>query len=251
MSDPNYIAALKYSQVLNATGVFFIPSMLYIWLIDMPWKLRLGVGKKINLFPVIAIALLVLAALPLENYLGELNQSIRLPESLVGLESWMQEMESSAEETILAFLEGTSITTLMVNLFILAILPALGEELLFRGILQPAFIQNARNVHVGIWTTAFLFSAFHLQFYGFIPRLIMGAGLGYIAYWSRSLWFPIIAHFINNAMAVFLVFFIGLGSLPEGTDQTGAGSFGFFSVSLVACMVLLFGIRRYFQTEGN
>lgn len=110
----------------------------------------------------------------------------------------------------------------MIGLIVLAVLPALGEEIAFRGMLQPSIIRLTGNIHVGIWVTAVLFSAFHFQFLGFVPRLMLGALFGYIAAWSGNMWLPVLAHFINNGISALMIYLyqIGLSGLdPEDTES--------------------------------
>jgi membrane protease YdiL (CAAX protease family) len=119
------------------------------------------------------------------------------------------------------FLEIKSTPELMLNLVMIALIPALGEELLFRGIIQRIFTDWSKNVHAGIWISAALFSAMHMQFYGFIPRLLLGVLLGYMLVWSGSLWLPILAHFFNNASAVIAIFLYNRGSISMDPDKIG------------------------------
>src|SRR5690606_2422366 len=119
---------------------------------------------------------------------------------------WMKVQELQMEKITEKILQVTSFSGLLLNLLVIAIIPAIGEELLFRGCLQPVFHRWTKNIHIAIWITAIIFSAIHVQFYGFIPRMLMGAVFGYMLYWGRSIWLPIIAHFINNATAVIYTF---------------------------------------------
>jgi membrane protease YdiL (CAAX protease family) len=128
----------------------------------------------------------------------------------------------------------------------IAVLPAVGEELLFRGVIQKLFSKITRSHHWGIWISAILFSALHLQFYGFIPRLLLGAMFGYLLVWSGSLWLPILAHFINNAAAVTALFMIDHGYLNPSIEEFGAGvddwHIGLFSLS--AGLLILLTIKK-------
>ena len=149
---------------------------------------------------------IMLTAIPLINCLVSWNQAVRLPESLSGLEQLMQQMEEQADRLLQGFLtyKNGAWWVLLMNLIILAVLPAVGEELTFRGVLQSFF----RNRHVAVWVTAFIFSFVHFQFYGFIPRLLLGAILGYALAWSGEIRYSIIMHATNNALSV-IVFYLG------------------------------------------
>ena len=121
-----------------------------------------------------------------------------------------------------AFLRNTSIPSLAVNLFMVGILASIGEELLFRAVLIPLFKDWFKNVHVAIIISSILFSAFHLQFYGFMPRFLLGMIFGYLFVWSGSVWLPIFAHFINNSSAVIVYYLVNKGSLNVEADNFGA-----------------------------
>ena len=134
---------------------------------------------------------------------------------LNGIEIWMKNSEEKAKVLTDAFTEGDSLGVLFLNLIVIALLAALSEELFFRGVLQKVLIECTRNKHLGVWIGAIIFSAFHMQFYGFLPRMLMGAFLGYLFLWSGSLWLGIFAHFINNGMAVLIIWLINKNVIPE------------------------------------
>jgi membrane protease YdiL (CAAX protease family) len=251
LGDPQVIRALKFAQVVNAIGFFVIPAFLFAWLTGTNLSSFFGLQRRMAAFPVMVVLLLVVAALPLENFIGWLNESIHFPDFLMGLEQSFRAMQAETEQTVMAFLKMEGPSDLIMNLIIIALIPAIGEEMLFRGWMQPLLIQRNRSIHAGIWITAALFSLVHMQFFAFFPRLIMGAALGYIYFWSRSLWYPMIAHFANNALAVLAIYFMDLGKLPDGVDDAGRDNLALFAISLAASILLLFATRRYFNQEGH
>jgi membrane protease YdiL (CAAX protease family) len=139
----------------------------------------------------------------------------------------------------------------MFNIFMIAVLPALGEELLFRGVIQRIFTSWIRNYHWGIWIAAFLFSAMHMQFYGFLPRMALGAMFGYLLVWTGTMWVPILAHFVNNTMGVLAYYFISKGVISKDIEQWGSGSeqFPMVLLSMVSVGLLLFLIWRSEQVK--
>ena len=156
-----------------------------------------GKGKN-YLYGIIALV----ALLPIVGVVNEWNQAISLPEFLAPLEAWMREAENAATELQERFLSGTSYLDLIVNIVVMAIAPAFCEELLFRGVIQNQLEKWCKNAHIAVWVAAIIFSAIHFQFYGFLPRMILGAALGYLLVYGKSLWLPIVAHALNNFMAV-------------------------------------------------
>lgn len=202
--------ALLLFQGLQAFGVFIIPAicMRYLWGIQpaaISHQQSVVSHQRSGLLALLGVGIMV-TAIPLINSMVAWNESIRLPESLRGLEQWIQQTEAQAEQLLQGFLtyKNGAWQVLLLNLLVLAILPGIGEELAFRGVLQSLF----RNRHVAVWVTAFVFSFVHFQFYGFIPRLLLGALFGYVLLWSGRLGLCMLMHATNNALSV-LVFYIG------------------------------------------
>jgi membrane protease YdiL (CAAX protease family) len=144
----------------------------------------------------------LLALLPIVGVVNEWNQAISLPDFLAPLEAWMREAEDMATQLQERFLSGTSYWDLFVNIVVMAVTPAFCEELLFRGVIQNQLEKWFKNAHVAVWVAAIIFSAIHFQFYGFFPRMILGAALGYLLVYGKSLWLPIVVHCVNNSLAV-------------------------------------------------
>jgi membrane protease YdiL (CAAX protease family) len=184
----------------------------------------------------------MLTALPLINLLVSWNEQIRLPESLSGLEQLMQQMEAQADQLLQNFLtyQNGAWWVLLLNLLVLAVLPAIGEELTFRGVLQQLLVSRKSKTphcahclwgprtvdsreHVAVWVTAFIFSFIHFQFYGFIPRLLLGALLGYVLLWSGNIRYSMIMHGTNNALSVLLFY---LGTYVWGMTQAQLDALG-------------------------
>lgn len=178
---------------------------------------------KIKSFPranlLLLTVFLALVIVALNGDLGVWNSKLTLPDWLSGLESWMRGKEADASLLTSWLIISDSAGTLVINIIILAIVPAIGEEFLFRGILQRIFGRLFRSSHIAILITAILFSASHMQFYGFVPRLLLGFVYGYLFYWSRTIWVPVIAHFINNLIPVVLTHYIGWDALNENVGQ--------------------------------
>jgi len=145
--------------------------------------------------------------LPFLSWVGTLNQEMVLPEFLEGIENWMKTTEESASQQIKAFLDVKSFGAIFFNFIMIALIPGIGEELLFRGVLVRFFKKWFGSVHAAVIISSILFSALHMQFYVFFPRLALGLILGYIFFWSSSLWIPMIIHFLNNA-TILMIYYI-------------------------------------------
>jgi membrane protease YdiL (CAAX protease family) len=227
-------------------GLFVAPAIIFARLSSSAWRRYLGFRF---VMPRIAIAsgLIIIAALPLINVLAWLNEGLVLPESLSGLEEVFAGMEETAQKLTTAIAGTGSIVSLGINIVVVALLPALGEEMIFRALLIPIFRKWTKNVHMAVWISAFLFSAMHFQFYGFLPRLVLGALLGYLFVWSKSVWAPIIAHFVNNALALVLLFMIARGSISEEVDSFDPewSDWLWVAVSAIAVSGLIYYITKY------
>lgn len=219
--SPENTAVLKFLQLFNTLGIFVIPAILFALLFIPKPTEWLGLKQSLAIENIFWITILFICLMPLTNWLIELNGSMRFPESLKFIEQWMKASENQAAELTKAFLQMDSGHELFYNLFLIALLPAVGEELIFRGIVQQTINDNNKSHHWGVWISAILFSALHMQFYGFLPRLFLGAFFGYLFVWTRSLWAPIFAHFLNNGSAVLLTYYYGSQAIEEEIDQLG------------------------------
>ncbi len=251
ISTPEGINFLKYFQVVQSVGLFVVPPIILGWLYHGKISEYLQLNRStIALNYVYAIAALLLVV-PVINLLGAINSKMTFPEAFSGLESWMRNMEDSAELLVEKFMKVESISGLMFNIFMIAILPAIGEELMFRGVFQKIFTNMTKNYHWGIWLTAILFSALHMQFYGFLPRMVLGALFGYLLVWTGTMWVPILAHFVNNLMGVLGYFLINKGTLTKDVEDWGTGSkqLPLVFMSIAAVGFLLFLIYRNQQRD--
>lgn len=196
------ISFLKYLQVIQSAGTFLLPALFLAWLFTGNAYAYLKINTGVKYDSLLLVAFSILFAIPIINFTGYLNSLVTLPDSMGGIENKIRELEHEASELMKSFLNVPSTGGYLINLMVIAVLPALCEEFLFRGIFQRLFVEWTGNKHVGIIIAATIFSFFHLQFLGFIPRFLLGVYFGYLLIWSNTLWLPIVAHFINNAFAV-------------------------------------------------
>ncbi len=198
-------------------GLFIVPALLFAVLVHPEPRLVLGL-RPISPKIYFAGAAIMIAAMPLVNALAWVNELMALPSWLSGLEMALKEMEDQAQALTTMLAGQTDWRFLLINLVVMAVVPAIGEEMIFRGLILRIVETWSGKVHTAVWVSAIFFSGMHLQFYGFLPRLVLGALLGYLFVWSRSLWVPIIAHFTNNAVALILMFFIARGDISAEMD---------------------------------
>ena len=251
--DKTATSSLKWLQCIQSMSLFLFPALLCAWWWDgdhRPFRwLRMDVKSA---WHVVGLAALVMVcAIPGINLLADLNNRIVLPECLSSLEQFFRQMEEEAALLTKRFMQADNVWVMMINMGLMAVLPALAEEMSFRGVLQQ--LLGGRR-HVAIWLTAVIFSAIHMQFYGFVPRMLMGALFGYVFVWTGSLWVPIVMHFVNNGMAVLVYYILSSKGVAIDTnyaDTLGAGTTWWLGIiSLLTVGILLRVLYLRITSQG-
>jgi membrane protease YdiL (CAAX protease family) len=200
------IGIIYFLQGIQTLGLFIIPAVVSDRILFKQGSGFLtGRNSRIHTSTVLVLIILILSA-PILQWLIQWNAQIKLPEVMKGIEGTLKKMENERDAIAEYLLSGTGLLMFLINILIIAILPALGEEFIFRGVFQRLLINWLKNEHIGILITALFFSVFHLQFYGLIPRLLLGVFLGYLYLWSGTIWLPVIAHFFNNTIAIVVAY---------------------------------------------
>ncbi len=232
----------KYLQFVSHIGLFIVPSLAFAWLVKGNIVEYFRFNKKADLRQMFLGVCIVFASLPLINLLVEINMQLSLPSYLQSLEEWMISAEETAMELTEKFLNVETPAGLITNIFIIAIVPAIGEELIFRGVLMRTLKQWTKSSHLAVWISAIIFSAMHIQFFGFLPRLFLGVLFGYLVVYSGSLWIAILVHFVNNAAAVIAYYYYHNKMSKIQLDEIGTGESGvyFVLVSVLLVSLLMF-----------
>jgi len=246
--NPDYVAASKLIQMIGSLGTFILPAFVFSWLFVGDFFSYYSFREPLSIRALILVALMMVAVIPLINYLAEINLRISFP--IEAVDELLRSLEREAEKIMTAFTSSKSVWGLLMNLFMIGVLAAVGEELIFRGLIQRLLQDMTRNAHVAIFVTAFLFSAFHFQFFSFLPRFVLGIILGYLLSIGKSIWYPILAHFVNNAMGVIYYHFNSMGSASDKLEEIGTSSLlpmaALVSLLLfvVFCLAWLYQVRR-------
>lgn len=234
-------------QTISSLGLFLLPAIGMALFCDASPRHYLFL-HKVNDERVwlLVLASMFLIAAPI-NFIAMLNQQMELPTFMAPVEQWMRSQEDLAQQLTQNMIGDGTPQLLAINLIVMALCPAITEEFFFRGALQRLIGKWNPNPHFVIWSAAILFSAFHLQFYGFIPRMLLGAYLGYLLLWTRSIWIPVFAHFINNATAV-----IGMSdkNLRESALVTGdipTDQIFQYGIAAVISLILFILLNRYLK----
>lgn len=246
--DPNYVAASKLIQILGSIGTFIIPAFLFSFLFAGDpfsyYRFRDPVGG----WPVLFTILMMASVIPFINYMAEINLRMEFP--IKSVDRFLRLLEGEAEEVMLAFTATRTVWGLLVNLLMIGVIAAVGEELIFRGLIQRLMFGMVKNMHLAILITAILFSAFHFQFFSFLPRFMLGVLLGYLMYFGRSIWFPILAHFVNNAMGVVYYYFNSRGSADDMLEEIGTSTMMPMAALISLLLFVFFALLWYYQIGG-
>jgi hypothetical protein len=196
----------------------------------------------------------MIAWIPAINFSAGINARLNLPESMDVVEDKMETLRDNYNYLTNLFLNTGSVADLLVNIIVMAILPAVGEELLFRGVFQRLLTEWTRNVRWGIVLAALLFSFFHFEFYGFLPRFLLGVFFGYLFAWTSSIWIPILAHFTNNFIIVGYSFYFKPATGPSPIEELGTHADLSLWISLAAgitASALLFYYEKSHRISGE
>lgn len=205
---------LHATQFVSNIFVFILPSIGTAYFCSQKPAEFLHMQKITDIRVIILTTLMIFLISPAIDIATYLNSTMSLPEFMAPIENWMRETEDYAAGITEKILSEKGILPFVTNIFIIGIMAGVTEEFLFRGALLSIIRKKIKNPHIAIWIVAIIFSAIHFQFFGFIPRMLLGAILGYLLYWSNSIWIPVFAHFLNNAMAV-VGYKIGLFENPS------------------------------------
>jgi len=242
--------SVQESMLMNVASLilmFAVPAIVFSCIHKERWFKYLKIDVSVHLGPVLLTAGLLIVILPFMLQIYQWNNAIALPASLEWLETLMRSWEDEAAAMTKKFLQMEGLNQLLFTLFAVAVVPAIAEELMFRGALQQILQKLAGNPHVGIILAGALFSAIHFQFYGFFPRMLLGVVMGYLFYWSGNLWYPIVAHFINNGVQVLAVY-LGNSEIEADPDMIGQTPGWTFLVigSLMLSIALFYYFRKWF-----
>ena len=248
--DGNLFAMLTMQDIL----AFILPAVVTMAIIYRRPFHVMGLDRAPSWLAITIVILFYVISLPAMNWLVEMNKAMSLPSWMAGIEQAMRAAEDSAAEVTQEMLNINSVGQLILCVLVVGVMAGLSEEMLFRGAMLRTMQDSRLGKHAVVWITAILFSAFHLQFYGFVPRMLLGVWLGYLFVWTGSLWVPIIAHTLNNSTVVLMSYLSNKGVIPEGFgDNLGlpaAGSFPWLATcSLIASLALAISVHAFYTSR--
>lgn len=203
--------------------------------------------KDVGWIPAFVTVFVVVIFMAVNSVFIEWNAGFDFPDFASEFERWAREREDTAAELTQFLTDFSSVGQLLFALVIIAVLPAVGEEVVFRGLIQNELFRGTNNIHVSIWVAAILFSTIHFQFFGFVPRLLLGALFGYLYYWSGSLLLAILAHFVNNGVSVVALYLYQQGNLGFDVESQESAPAGVVMFSAMLTAGLLYYFHKYYQ----
>ena len=226
------------TQLIGSLGTWLVPALLFSFLATGTVYTYSNADKTPKLKAVCLVILMAVALLPVVGVLAYWNEQVHLPAALSQVEEIMRQMEESSNKVLELMISAQGTWALLANILILGALPALCEEFFFRGAMQPLFEKWTGNKHIAIIVTAFIFSAIHFQFLGFVPRFLLGIYLGYLFVWSRSIWLSATAHFLHNSLSVIFTYY----TTQQGIDTDNMQLTPYIPLIITSVFVLASGI---------
>jgi membrane protease YdiL (CAAX protease family) len=239
-TSPNTTKILWTLQIIGTTFPIFAAPVFFAYVIVKEPQDYIKPTFRFHWGLLLLIFAIMLISNPVIEFLSNLNQKMVLPPWL----KWMREDEDKTQKIMDAMLQMKNIWQVIADVLVVGLLTAIVEEFMFRGVLQTIFVRWTKNIHVAVWITAILFSAFHIEFFGFLPRLLLGVLFGYFVAWSGSIWPAVWAHFLNNGTAVVATYLFQQKIIKMDPDNQHQFNHIAYLGSAVIMLLLLFIYRK-------
>lgn len=243
---------MKIGQGISSTFMFIVPPIVYYFVTRKERRMHeLGIRKLSPPWWLIIIGVaLMFVSIPFSTRLTTWNEGMNLGGVFAKLEDYLKVLEETAQAATDKMLNVDTIGGLLFNLLIIALIPAVGEELTFRGVLQQSLTRRM-NPHVAIILSAAIFSFIHFQFYGFLPRMFLGVLMGYMFYITNSLWTSMLMHFVNNGSAVVLYYLANKGVIEDAEHFGETSNVWIIVASVAVTAALIFWSWKKAQPKGT
>lgn len=253
----NPVAAIRIATVIQDLLIFIIPAIATAMIVTkLPARL-LAIDRGPGLTGTVLAVIVLLVAVPAINWIVEWNKSWHLPESMAAIETYFRQLEEAAQATSDMLIKGSSVPGLIVSVLIVGVLAGFSEELFFRGALQRIMGMTRLNHHAVVWSCAIIFSLFHLQMFGFVPRMLLGAFFGYLLVWSGSLWLPVILHITNNSLVGISEYYASEAQASTasnlstiGSDLSSPAQIAYLILSVLLTALGIFLLYRHYHARS-
>jgi len=241
---PQTISAMWLFQIFGTTLPILFTPIVFGKFVMHDTEAYTRTSFKFPLVLLMIVFSVMMMSAPIMEVLIALNQKMVLPDFLKGVERWMRESEDAAQKATKALLQMDSWLDMVKAVLLVGLVTAIAEELMFRGCLQTIFTRWTQNTHLAIWITAALFSAFHMEFFGFLPRLMLGVFFGYFTAWSGSVWPSVWAHFLNNGTAVVMTYLFQHKKININPDEAHSFNYSLYILSILITVALFWSYRN-------
>lgn len=249
MSDPSFKRQIMIMNACVALGAFIIAPLAYLYFYEKKKASVFFNNNKIITIPLFLTVFIVLTFMSVNSIFIEWNANVTLPDFMESFEMWAKEMEQQAQELTVMMTRFENPGDFVLALVIIGLIPAIGEEILFRGLIQNQLYAITKNIHIAIWAAGLLFSIFHFQFYGLVPRMLLGVLFGYLYYWSGNLLIPMLGHFINNGFTLLLLYMYQQEVITYDIENTTSIPITSIIFSLVLGIILVAFFKRYLSVN--
>jgi membrane protease YdiL (CAAX protease family) len=243
-ATPHILTALWILQITGTTLPILACPVLFATVVTSEPQDYLKTNFRFHWGLLLLVLFVMLLSLPSLELLSNINQKLKLPTGLKGLEDWMKSSEKEAEDVTNLMLSVKTLWGLLFDVLLIGLVTAAVEEFLFRGAMQTIFFRWTKNIHAAVWITAIIFSAFHLEFYGFLPRVLLGALFGYFVAWSGSIWPAVWGHFVNNGLDVVVTYLYQNKIIKVNPDDQQMFNYAGYGVSLLILIALMWIFKR-------
>ena len=245
LNNTDNLSLMRWLQFASTLLMFAMPALVFARIVNRHPVQYIGFNNRLNLRQLFIILLMVFAALYAQSVIGELNDALykQLPD---GLQKTFRQLDEEYNKQVLAMAHMNNAVDYILSLLMLALLPAIFEEMFFRGAMQQMLVKLFRNALAGILVTSIIFSIAHFSFEGFLTRLFLGMMLGYIFYYGKNIWLNILAHFLNNAVVVTSIYILskqGKLTAESMKDETYPMYVGFLAITAI------FGLFVFYKRE--
>ncbi|MGI4804877.1 MAG: CPBP family intramembrane glutamic endopeptidase [Janthinobacterium lividum] len=241
--------SLKIMQMGSSVFGFLIPAIFFAKIIVRQPVPYLKANWRFPLILLLVVFFIMLISSPLMEMLITFNQKMVLPHALKGLEKWMRDAEDNAGKQTEILLQMKTPAAFLLNLLMIAILPGVSEEFIFRGCFLQIFTGWTKNLHWGVWLSAALFSFIHFQFFGFLPRMLLGVFFGYFAAWSGSIWPGVLGHFLNNGTAVLITYLYQNKLIKVNPDEQQLFDWKSYTFSVILTVILFLAYKKLSESK--
>ncbi len=243
VSAPHFINALWILQIAGTTLPIFASPVFFANIIVRDTDDYIKPGFRFPLGLLFLVFFIMMLSNPMIELLSNVNSRLQLPHFLNGIQKWMEDSEKTAGQISDAMLQMKTVWDMILNVLLIGLVTAIVEEFMFRGVLQTIFLRWTKNTHAAIWITAILFSAFHMEFFGFLPRLMLGVLFGYFVVWSGSIWTSVWAHFLNNGTAVVATYLFQHKLIKLNPDDQHVFNY----IAYISTFIILFTLMLIYR----